>query len=117
MVWAASDTLAIHRFLSESECGGVAVLLVVFWLFLGRWTERWTSRDFTRAMKEHVTKPAEDASSFLDRLVLRYKQRWDSICPLFLQRLTYAPQWNYREMSDLLKHIAFWKSQDLREHR
>lgn len=104
------------RFLTELECGGVAVLLFVFWLFLGRWTERWTSRDFTRAMMENVTTPTKGASSFTERLIRRYNQRWDSICPLFLQRLLYAPQWNTRGVGALVKHIAFWRSQDLREY-
>ena len=107
----------LRRFLSETECGAVAFLLTVFWLFLGRWTERWIRRDFPRAMIEHINEPDENSSTFMERLSLRYKRQWDSICPLFLQRLTYSPEWNARRMDELMKHIAFWRSQDQREHR
>jgi len=104
------------RFISERECGWLAVLLVTFWLFLGRWTERWTSRDFTRAMMEHISKPVKGSSTLFSRLMLWYNRKWDSICPLFLQRFTYMAPWNGRRMDDLMKHIAFWRSLDLREH-
>ena len=114
---AVSSNISIFRFLSETECGAAAFLLIVFWLFLGRWTERWIRRDFTRAMIEHINEPSKNSSTLLGRLSLRYKRQWDSICPLFLQRLTYSPQWNGRQMCDLMKHIAFWRSQYLREYR
>ncbi|CAB9510642.1 expressed unknown protein [Seminavis robusta] len=104
------------RFLSELECGGAAVVLFLILLYLGRWCERWTSRDFTRAMLEHISFQTLQ-STFLERLLLRYKRRWDEVCPLFLQRLTFIPQWNLRSAGDLFKHICFWRSQDFREHR
>ena len=104
------------RFLSEPECAGVAVTLVMILLYLGRWSERWTSRDFTRAMLEHISfQPLQ--STFFDRLLLRYMRRWDEMCPLFIQRLTFIPHWNDRSIGDLMKHIAFWRSLDFREHR
>jgi hypothetical protein len=109
------------RFLTERECGYGSLLLFLAWLVLGRWIERYTSRDFFRTMLEHM--PVEDRKnqSMITRIfsiVSRWSQRkWDAVCPLFLQRLVFTPQYNRRSQGDLLKHIAFWRSQDNREHR
>lgn len=88
---------------------------MVVWLFLGRWTERLTSRDFFRAMVEHTTLAQMDGN-FVSRLLHRYKRQWDAIFPLFLQKYTYTPEWNRRSFDDLVKHIAFWQGNDFREH-
>ncbi len=103
------------RFLSEHECGYVSVVLFFSWLCLGRWIERYTSRDFFRAMLENLPSDNETSrKAFLRRLysyiALECQRKWDSICPLFLQRMVFVPKWNRRSRDDLMKHIAFWRS-------
>jgi len=108
------------RFLTESECGLSAILLLLVWMALGRWSERHTYRDLFRAMLEHLaqTKPEK---SFIRRRVAATKlwllRRWDGFCPLFLQRRVFSPHWNLRSKTDLIKHLAFWRSRNLAEHR
>lgn len=106
------------RFLTEKECGYVSGVLFLSWLSLGRWIERYTSRDFFRGMLEHL--PASETQTdggLLHRLQLKFKlwcQRlWDAVCPLFLQRLVFVPKWNRRSQEELLKHVAFWRSSQL----
>ena len=103
------------RYLSESECLYFAFGILAFWLILGRYIERYTSRDFLRAMLEHS--PAEQdvrkRGGFrrLRSCVSVACQRiWDSVCPMFLQRAVFVPKWNRRSRDDLMKHIAFWRS-------
>ena len=112
------------RFLSEGECGLVAVALLCLWLALGRWTERHLSRDFFRVMLEHVS-PRENKIhghlGFWSRLhssvMLRLQRQWDFACPLFLQRRVFTPHWNRRLQHDLFKHISYWQSQNLDEQQ
>ena len=107
------------RFLTDRECGFVAVLVLFVWLGLGRWTERMVSRDFFRVMLEHITPQQEEGGKVLfvrrlvARLLLWFQRQWDMFCPLFLQRRVFAPQWNRRTRDDLMKHIAFWRSRNL----
>jgi hypothetical protein len=111
----------VYRFLTEKECGYASLVLVCLWLFLGRWIERYTSRDFLRAMLEDVSFDDRANLSFFQRLCQRSFQwcqrTWDAVCPLFLQRMVFVPQWNRRSSSDLMNHVAFWRSQNHREHR
>ena len=107
------------RFLTARECGYVANLLLFFWLALGRWTERYTSRDFFRIMLEHVT-PIDRGRErmslvwrVLEGIPLWLQRRWDAVCPLFLQRRLFTPHWNRRSRDELLKHISDWRSRDL----
>ena len=103
------------RYLSESECLYFAFGILAFWLILGRYIERYTSRDFLRAMLEHS--PAEpDAwkrgivSRLRSYVSVACQRKWDSTCPMFLQRAVFVPKWNRRSRDDLMKHIAFWRS-------
>jgi hypothetical protein len=109
------------RFLTERECGYVSMLLFFSWLFLGRWIERYTSRDFFRAMLEHMPFDESSDLGILKRIISRvarwWQRKWDAVCPLFLQRMVFVPKWNRRSRNDLLKHVAFWRSQDQAEHR
>ena len=98
----------------------MATVLIVAWLLLGRWIERYTSRDFFRAMLEHISYDDSDKpllSKVGSRIALWFQRKWDAVCPLFLQRLVFSPHWNRRTQKDLLNHIAFWRSRDRREHR
>lgn len=89
----------------------MALALFFLWLFLGRCVERYTSRDFLRAM-------LEDVSVSNDLRYIRWCQRtWDVLCPLFIQRMVFVPHWNLRSNSDLMKHAAFWRSQHYTERR
>jgi hypothetical protein len=111
------------RFLTESECGQVSLLLLFVWLALGRWTERHTSRDFFRVMLEHTTPldrrrgNTSRVRRILSTISLCFQRRWDSVCPLFLQRRVFTPHWNRRTSDDLMKHIAFWRSRNLTDQR
>lgn len=107
------------RFLSERECGYVAVLVLLMWLALGRWTERHVNRDFFRVMLEHIT-PHQGRGEKMQRvrrfgagIFLWFQRQWDAFCPLFLQRRVFAPHWNRRSTDDLMRHIAFWRSRNL----
>lgn len=89
------------RFLSRSECGAVAIALACIWLVLGRWMERNVGRDYFRVMLEHTSTAVKH--QWLQR-------QWDWLCPLFLQRRTFVPQWNRRTSNDVIRHIAAWRS-------
>jgi hypothetical protein len=111
------------RFLTARECGQVSMLLLFVWLALGRWTERYTSRDFFRVMLEHIT-PLDHRRGNTSRvrkmsstISLWFQRRWDAVCPLFLQRRVFTPHWNRRTSEDLMKHIAFWRSRNLSDQR
>jgi hypothetical protein len=97
------------RFLRSDECGLALAMLCFIWLALIRWAERNTSRDFFRVLSEAM--PEEER--LLSRLSIRYQRKWDAICPLFLQRLLFVPQWNRRSRQDLLKWTAHCRSHRL----
>lgn len=101
------------RFLSEQECLQFAVGILVAWLLLGRHIERYTSRDFLRAMLEHLPSEEHINQGMLKRVKsgcgVGFQRLWDSVCPLFLQRAVFVPKWNRRTQEDLMKHIAFWR--------
>jgi hypothetical protein len=110
------------RFLSERECGWVALVVLAVWLALGRWTERNTSRDFFRVMMDHTSPKQHPAgTSLIRRLASKIsfwcQRQWDNFCPLFLQRRVFSPHWNTRPKEDLLRHIACWRSRNLPEQR
>ena len=113
--------LIYFRFLTEKECGYVALVSVFLWLVLGRWIERYTSRDFIRVMLEHIASPDQLENKYLARFYKKavewWQRKWDAICPLFLQRLIFTPEWNRRSQSEVLKHAAFWRSKNQGEHR
>ncbi len=116
--------MELLRFLTERECGYLAGMVVFAWLFLVRRTERKIGRDFFRVMIEHVSPEPQDwyaKQSFFARAGMQFvnwcQRRWDASCPLFLQRLVFTPKWNRRTESDLIDHIASWRSKDFREHR
>lgn len=108
------------RYLTERECGISAVLLLGVWMALGRWSERHTYRDLFRAMLEHLI-PAKPDKNILRRQFAAIKlwllRRWDAVCPLFLQRRVFSPHWNLRSSRDLVRHIAFWRARNLKDHR
>ena len=108
------------RYLTETECGLSAILLLGVWAALGRWSERHTYRDLFRAMLEHLVPPKTE-QRFLVRQLAAFKlwllRRWDGFCPLFLQRRVFSPHWNLRTRSDLIKHLAFWRTRNLVDHR
>jgi len=109
------------KFLTEIECGYVTLLLIILYLVLGRWIERYTGRDFLRAMMEQISIPIPKERRFSYRIYSRILQCggsiWDSVCPVFLQRLFFVPQWNHRSYIDFLRHISSWKSQQCEERR
>ena len=109
------------RFLTQRECGYASLLLLFSWLFLGRRIERYTSRDFFRAMVEHMSFDESNNHGLMKEVACRtrhwFERRWDAACPLFLQRSTFVPQWNRRNQNDVLRHVAFLRSRTQSEHR
>ncbi|OEU06305.1 hypothetical protein FRACYDRAFT_255240 [Fragilariopsis cylindrus CCMP1102] len=107
------------KFLTETECGYVALLLMLLYFTLGRWVERYTGRDFSRTMMDHISIPKERRFFYRVYLgIFRWAERiWDDVCPVFLQRLFFVPQWNRRSHTDLLRHISYWRSQKCNERR
>jgi hypothetical protein len=111
------------RYLRDKECGRTALLLLFLWLRIGRWGERFTGRDFFRTMAEHIVPPDQRTvrlsffQCFYERLKARYQRRWDTLCPIFLQRYIYAPPWNLRTRNDVAKHVAYWKGRNLPEQQ
>ena len=97
------------RFLSGEECGFVSASVLVLWITLGRWAERYTYRDMLRVMMEYES----PARGFLHRLLTRYRRLWDAICPLFVQRRVFAPHWNRKSISDLHHTVAAVRSTNL----
>lgn len=111
------------RFLTDRECGFVAVMLLLVWLALGRWSERHISRDFFRVMLEHISPYAPRGErmtrikQFSVGISLWLQRQWDVLCPLFLQRRVFAPHWNRRSTVDLMKHLASWRSRNIVQQR
>lgn len=66
-------------------------------------------------MLEYVEAKDTKATTFLERLRMRYERRWDEICPIFLQRLSYTPSWNRRTLANLKNIVISWRSGDRRE--
>ena len=102
------------RFLTETECGFAGLLLLLLYCILCRWIERYTNRDFLRAMMEHI--PIRQERRFFHKLrheMLEWGERtWDAICPLTLQRLIFLPRQNRRNHTDLLKYVSSWRSRE-----
>jgi len=99
------------RYLSEQECGYAALSVVTVWLVLGRWIERYTARSYLRAMLEHQFAICKSRNCSSINVFQRWFMRlWDSVCPLFLQKLLFLVPWNRRSPSDVARHAAFWRS-------
>ena len=105
------------KFMNQSECGVASILLLLLFCWLGRYVERFTSRDFLRAIMEHVHVDNELRGGFCGRINLWFEQKWDATCPLFLQRFTFVAHWNREQHAHLLKKAAFWRNQYDREHQ
>jgi hypothetical protein len=111
------------RYLTATECGSAAVLVLLVWLMMGRYAERRIGRSFERSMMEHLSNQQGLTSKarFLPRTAFAVsiwcQRQWDRISPLFLQRLVFSPRWNRRSESEVRNHVAAWRSKDLREHR
>ena len=107
------------RFLTEAECGCAGFLLILLYCILYRWIERHTNRHFFRAMVEHIS--ANEKSPLFHRLqlgILEWVERlWDSLTPLALQRMIFLPRWNRRSNTELLEHVAYWRSQKCKERQ
>jgi hypothetical protein len=103
------------KFMNQSECGVASIFLLLILCWLGRYVERFTSRDFMRAIMEHVHVDNDlqrgRRGGFVSRVNLWFQQKWDATCPLFLQRFTFVANWNREQHVYLLKTAAFWRSQ------
>ncbi|CAJ1945666.1 unnamed protein product [Cylindrotheca closterium] len=98
------------RYLTEHECGYAAFAVAIVWLVLGRWIERYTGRSYLRGMLEHqLTIDKSSKSFYVKRFQRWYMRVWDTICPLFLQRLVFLVPWNRRKPNDVMKHAVFWR--------
>ena len=110
------------KYLSANECGWAAVIVILLYLVLGRFSERNVCRSFNRAMLEVVPDPRYDErrspfQKYCSVMLLRCQRIYDSITPHFIQTKTFSPRWNRRNRHDVEKFIIQSKSCDYREHR
>lgn len=85
-------------------------------------SERQISRSYERELTERLSEHSSARNSGMlgracGHISLRIQRLWDSICPLFLQQLTFTPKWNRRIYNEIMSRIAFERSKDNREHR
>ena len=108
------------RFLSEAECGFTGLLFFLLCCILCRWIERYTDRNFMRAMIEHV-RPLKEERSLCYKVYHEFLRRgeriWDAILPLALQRLSFLSQKDRRKHIALIKYVSFWRSKNCEECR
>mmetsp|Transcript_8536 Transcript_8536/g.19279 ORF Transcript_8536/g.19279 Transcript_8536/m.19279 type:complete len:1782 (+) Transcript_8536:111-5456(+) len=110
------------KYLSADECGYAAIVVVMLYLALGRFSERNVCRTFERAMMEQVPDPRYEErpgafGKFYPLLVLRLQRIYDSVTPRFLQNATFSPNWNRRGRRDVASFVIKTKGVDFREHK
>lgn len=127
------------RYLTSAECGYAALVIMILYLVLGRYTERHVGRSYERAMMEGISSlpsPSRHCQSSSSSTIspdrprgegpltkswskfkLWIQRKWDVVCPLFLQRKVFTPQWNRASRSELTDHILRVRSEDFREHK
>ena len=107
------------RYLTPEECAWSAMLLLAVFLAMGRYSERMLGRTYERSLLEHMSVPRRIGflPRMLRRLSHRYQQRWDRLCPIWLQWMTFRSVWNHRTKEAVDAHIAAWRIQDHRENR
>jgi hypothetical protein len=110
------------RYLDADECGWAALVTVLLYLVLGRFSERNVCRSFNRAMLEVVQDPRHDNrkspfQKFCSLALLRCLRIYDSVTPLFIQSKTFSPRWNRRSRHDVESFIMQSRGGDYREHQ
>ena len=110
------------RYLDADECGWAALVTVLLYLVLGRFSERNVCRSFNRAMLEVVQDPRQDDQKspfqkFCSLALLRGLRVYDSVTPLFIQSKTFSPRWNRRSRHDVESFIIRSRGCDYREHQ
>ncbi|GKY98131.1 hypothetical protein MPSEU_000770900 [Mayamaea pseudoterrestris] len=104
------------RYLTAGECGVGAVMLLVAWMYLGRWAERYTSRDYMHILSEHATPSPhishKDVSARVhlqhSRLVMWLFGAWDDLMPMAVQKHLLLPPWSKRSKEEQAHHAALW---------
>ena len=93
------------------------MIVVIFYFYIGRLSERQISRGFERELVENTTGSSQRKVPILGRLVRCCERLWDASVPFFIQRRTYIPkQWNSISYDNMMKHVVHHRSMDLREH-
>ena len=106
-----------QRFLSPDECGIAAMIVVVFYFYIGRLSEREIGRGYERELAGNTNGSRKMKVSLLARLTLSMERVWDTSIPYFIQRWTYIPSWSRLSYDGMTKTIVHHKSMDQREHR
>jgi hypothetical protein len=104
-------------FLTESDCMVAAILVTVLWASLGRHAERYTNRTFVRALMELPCIEREKQIDWRRQISVFVQRTWDSIVPLFFQRMVFLPQWNCIDHLSLMKKAACWRNSHHKDHR
>ena len=102
----------IDRYLSNDECGTVAFLVFFTWSLMGRYVEKNINRTYERAMIDQSALYEKQPASML----MRCLSLWDSICPFFLQKFSFAPSWNKRSERIIYKNMLRIRASDRREY-
>ena len=108
---------SLQRFLSPDECGIAAIIVVVFYFYIGRLSEREISRGYERELVRKTNGSTKLKVSLLTRLSLILDRLWDASIPYFIQRWTYIPRWSRLSDDDVSRTVVHQRSTDHREHR
>ena len=92
------------------------MIVVLFYFYIGRLSEREISRGYHRELVENTTESKKKNSSLLARLVLTMQRLWDASIPYFIQRWTYIPTGKRVSYDVLTKKVVHHRSMDHREH-
>jgi hypothetical protein len=92
------------------------MIVVLFYFYIGRLSEREISRGYERELVENTAGSKNKKVSLLGRLALTIQRLWDASIPYFIQRWTYIPKWSRMSYDDLTKNVVHHRSMDHREH-
>lgn len=93
------------------------MIVVVFYFYIGRLSEREIGRGYGRELVRNTNKSSRMKASLLARLTLTMERVWDASIPYFIQRWTYIPSWSRLSYDGMTNKIVHQRSMDHREHR
>lgn len=104
-----------QRFLSQDECGVASIILILFYFYIGRLSERQISRGYERALLDSTTGSKQANISFRNRVARYFQWLWDASVPFFIQLWIYNPIRNRISYDDMTKQVVYHRSMDHRE--
>ena len=110
-------TRTSQRFLSPDECGVAALIVVIFYFYIGRLSERHISRSYEQELVESTTAVSRQRKLAVGRLLWYFDRLWDASAPYFIQRHTYISTRNSISYENMMKQVVHQRSMNLREQR